>query len=270
MNPDPFSDTIAFLLQPGWTTAIFWSLMLASIAIAVYVFRTIPGQRSIEHVGNWAFRVLIGAMWWQQSLWKLPPYYTDQPQEPFGTTGLAYWMGLMGNPAAGRFRQQYSDTALLLIRPDRLRIGSADRGVTDPWLFHSVGRRHRGLADCQSVARSLQRTGRVALDLFLPVIADGELRVAPLRPQPWDRRHYNRSHQRAPEFWSGHPRRSHLTSARNSDHRAIAAAEGQTAAAQLFMGPCISQLSIAQCPRREPASDSVAFSMRFLAGAGTR
>jgi uncharacterized membrane protein YphA (DoxX/SURF4 family) len=100
MNPDPFSDTIAFLLQPGWTTAIFWSLMLASIAIAVYVFRTIPGQRSIEHVGNWAFRVLIGAMWWQQSLWKLPPYYTDQPQEPFGTTGLAYWMGLMGKHAA--------------------------------------------------------------------------------------------------------------------------------------------------------------------------
>jgi uncharacterized membrane protein YphA (DoxX/SURF4 family) len=100
MNPDPFSDTIAFLLQPGWTTAIFWSLMLASIAIAVYVFRTIPGQRSIEHVGNWAFHVLIGAMWWQQSLWKLPPYYTDQPQEPFGTTGLAYWMGLMGKHAA--------------------------------------------------------------------------------------------------------------------------------------------------------------------------
>ena len=39
-------------------------------------------------------------MWWQQSLWKLPPYYTDQPQEPFGTTGLAYWMGLMGKHAA--------------------------------------------------------------------------------------------------------------------------------------------------------------------------
>src|SRR5215469_17178250 len=99
----------------------------------------------------------------------------------------------------------------------------------------------------------------MAVDLFLPALVDAELRAASLRPQPRDRRHYNRSHQRAPEFWSGHPRRSHLTSARNSDHRAIAAAEGQTAAAQLFMGPCISQLSIAQCSRREPASDSVAF-----------
>jgi|GEM_PF-5892783 len=26
--------------------------------------------------------------------------YTDQPQAPFGTTGLAYWMGLMGKHAA--------------------------------------------------------------------------------------------------------------------------------------------------------------------------
>jgi hypothetical protein len=100
MNPNPFYDTITFLLQPGWTTAIFWLLVLTSIAIAANVFRTIPGQRGIEHVGNWAFRLLIGCMWWQQSLWKLPPYYTDQPQEPFGTTGLAYWIGQMSKHAA--------------------------------------------------------------------------------------------------------------------------------------------------------------------------
>jgi hypothetical protein len=100
MNPDPISDTLRFLVQPGWTTGIFWLLLLGSIAIAIYVYRTIPGQRSIEHLGNWAIRVLIGCMWWQQTLWKLPPHYTDQPQEPFGTTGLAYWMGLMGKHAA--------------------------------------------------------------------------------------------------------------------------------------------------------------------------
>jgi uncharacterized membrane protein YphA (DoxX/SURF4 family) len=100
MNPNPLYDTIMFLLQPAWTTAIFWMLLLGSVAIAVYVYRTIPGQRSIEHIGNWAIRLLIGCMWWQQSLWKLPPYYTDQPQEPFGTTGLAYWMGLMGKHAS--------------------------------------------------------------------------------------------------------------------------------------------------------------------------
>ena len=100
MNPNPFSDTVTFLLQPAWTTAMFWLLLLGSIAIAAYVFRTIPGQRSIEHVGNWGFRLLIGCMWWQQTLWKLPLTYTDRPQEPFGTTGLAYWMGLMGKHAA--------------------------------------------------------------------------------------------------------------------------------------------------------------------------
>jgi uncharacterized membrane protein YphA (DoxX/SURF4 family) len=100
MNPDPVSDVISFLFQSGWTTAFFSLLLISSIGIAIYVFRTDPAQRSIEHIGNWGFRVLIGSMWWQQSLWKLPPYYTDQPQEPFGTTGLAYWMGLMGKHAA--------------------------------------------------------------------------------------------------------------------------------------------------------------------------
>jgi uncharacterized membrane protein YphA (DoxX/SURF4 family) len=33
-------------------------------------------------------------------LWKLPPFYTDHPERPFGETGLAYWMGLMGKHAA--------------------------------------------------------------------------------------------------------------------------------------------------------------------------
>ena len=90
MNPNPFSDTIMFLVQPCWTTAIFWVLLVASAAIAAYVYRAIPGQRSVEHLGSWAFRLLIGCMWWQQSLWKLPPDYN----------GLAYWIGQMGTHAA--------------------------------------------------------------------------------------------------------------------------------------------------------------------------
>src|SRR5438309_8892354 len=100
MNHNPISDTVQFLLQPGWTTAIFWLLLFGSIAVAVYVCRTMPAQRTIEHVGNWVFRLLIGAMWWQQTLWKLPPAYTDHPEQPFGETGLAYWMGVMGRSAA--------------------------------------------------------------------------------------------------------------------------------------------------------------------------
>jgi hypothetical protein len=100
MNHNPISDAVQFLLQPGWTTAVFWLLLLGSIAIAFYVYGTMPAQRTIEHVGNWAFRLLIGCMWWQQTLWKLPPFYTDHPEQPFGETGLAYWMGVMGRSAA--------------------------------------------------------------------------------------------------------------------------------------------------------------------------
>jgi uncharacterized membrane protein YphA (DoxX/SURF4 family) len=100
MNHNPISDVIQFLLQPAWTTAIFWLLLLGSIAVAVHVYRTMPAQRTIEHVGNWVFRLLIGCMWWQQTLWKLPPYYTLTPDQPFGETGLAYWMKLMGRSAA--------------------------------------------------------------------------------------------------------------------------------------------------------------------------
>ncbi|HKS89843.1 MAG TPA: hypothetical protein VJR70_10415 [Stellaceae bacterium] len=100
MNPDPFSDVVGFLLQPAWTTAVFWLLLAGSVAVAVIALRTIPEQRRAAHIGNWIIRFLIGCMWWQQTLWKLPPYYTDQPKEPFGATGLAYWMGQMGKHAA--------------------------------------------------------------------------------------------------------------------------------------------------------------------------
>ncbi len=100
MNPNPASDVAGFLTQPGWLTALFWLLLVASIAIALFALATIPDQRRGFHMARWVFRVLIGAMWWQQSLWKLPPYYTDHPEQPFGDTGLAYWMKLLGQHAA--------------------------------------------------------------------------------------------------------------------------------------------------------------------------
>ena len=100
MNPNPFSDVVQFLEDPVWTTPVFWVLMLASIGIAAYAWRRVPGQRSGANLCDWLFRLVIGCMWWQQTLWKLPPYYTDHPEQPFGETGLAYWMGLMGKHAA--------------------------------------------------------------------------------------------------------------------------------------------------------------------------
>lgn len=113
MNPNPFSDVIAFVTQPGWLTPVFWLLLLASAAIAGYVWRTMPEQRTAAHLSDWAIRLLIGCMWWQQSLWKLPPYYTDKPNEPFGTTGLAYWMGEMGKHAAIPLQSDFVNHVIL-------------------------------------------------------------------------------------------------------------------------------------------------------------
>ena len=97
---NPVSDAIAFLTKPAWTTAVFWLLLIGSIAIAARAAATLPEQRRPEHVARWIMRFLIGAMWWQQTLWKLPPFYTDQPDKPFGETGLAHWMQILGKSAA--------------------------------------------------------------------------------------------------------------------------------------------------------------------------
>lgn len=92
MRENPFSDTLSFLTTGGWTTVVFWLLLLASIGIAVFNYRRDPQQRSAFRVWNWLARLFMGAMWWQQSLWKLPPTYTDQPD---GSGGLRYWMEQM-------------------------------------------------------------------------------------------------------------------------------------------------------------------------------
>jgi hypothetical protein len=110
---DPVSDVLAFLQKPGWPTPVFWLLLVAGVGVAFYAFIAIPGQRRFVHVCNWAFRTAIGAMWWQQSLWKLPPYYTDHPDQPFGKTGLAYWMTLLGKSAAIRLQADFVNNIVL-------------------------------------------------------------------------------------------------------------------------------------------------------------
>ena len=100
MDPNPIADVVAFVTQPGRMNAVFCGLLAAGGVIALYVFATRPEQRRFHHVLRWASRLLIGAMWWQQSLWQLPPHYTDQPSQPFGATGLGYVMTQMGRHAA--------------------------------------------------------------------------------------------------------------------------------------------------------------------------
>jgi uncharacterized membrane protein YphA (DoxX/SURF4 family) len=100
MNPNPFADVTAFVTDPVWTTAVFGLLVVASVLIAIFVWNRLPEQRKFSNILQWAIRLVMGGFWWQQSLWKLPPFYTDHPERPFGETGLAYWMGLMGKHAA--------------------------------------------------------------------------------------------------------------------------------------------------------------------------
>jgi hypothetical protein len=97
VRTNPFWDTLQFLVEPEWTTVVFWALLVASIAIGALVFRRDPAQRAPKHLWMFASRVLVGAMWWQQTLWKLPPTYTDQED---GSGGLRFWMEEMTKNAA--------------------------------------------------------------------------------------------------------------------------------------------------------------------------
>jgi len=90
MRPNPLNDTVHFLIQPAWSTPVFWVLLLASIVVALLVWARDPLQRAPRDVALWVLRVLVGAMWWQQSLWKIPPNFD----------GLKYWMGQEAEHAA--------------------------------------------------------------------------------------------------------------------------------------------------------------------------
>jgi uncharacterized membrane protein YphA (DoxX/SURF4 family) len=83
MRPNPLFDALSFLSNASWTTAVFWLLLIGSATAAVLAWRGDPAQRTIQHVGRWLLRVIIGTMWWQQSLWKIPPHYD---------WGLIHWM----------------------------------------------------------------------------------------------------------------------------------------------------------------------------------
>ncbi len=102
MKTDPFTDTWLFLIGAAgdyqelgaWRyliVCIFIALLVASVAVALANWRTDPAQRTARHFWTWLFRVLIGSMWFQGSLWKLP-----LPSAP----GLQYWTEQMAEHAA--------------------------------------------------------------------------------------------------------------------------------------------------------------------------
>ena len=89
MPPTPWNDAADFLSKSAWTTPVFWALLVASLIVAWAALARLPEQRW-RAVAIWLLRLLIGAMWWQQSLWKIPPNYD----------GLKYWMQQMVDHAA--------------------------------------------------------------------------------------------------------------------------------------------------------------------------
>jgi uncharacterized membrane protein YphA (DoxX/SURF4 family) len=89
-EPNVASDLFALLTASGWPTAALWILLLLSCVIAFRAWRGQPSQRSARSIGVWLLRLVMGVMWWQQSLWKIPPNYD----------GLLYWMKQMVAHAA--------------------------------------------------------------------------------------------------------------------------------------------------------------------------
>ncbi|MDE8346760.1 MAG: DoxX family membrane protein [Acidocella sp.] len=103
MRPNPASDVIVFLTKPSIFTLIYWLLLIGAALIAAQVWRRDSTQRTGTAIGILILRFFTGTMWWQQSLWKIPP------QEG----GLIYWMGQEVAHAAIPFQSFLIKTVVL-------------------------------------------------------------------------------------------------------------------------------------------------------------
>jgi len=110
MRPNPVNDAIHFLTGSA-LFYVFILLVVVSLVIAAINLIRDPEQRSLKHLSIFALRFFIGCMWWQQSLWKLPPTYTDRPD---GTGGLRDWVAKMVDGAAF---QIHSDFVQYIVQP---------------------------------------------------------------------------------------------------------------------------------------------------------
>lgn len=115
MPKNPFNDIWQFLTGTtdshlplgslGTMLAIlYWVLLLASIVIAILNWKEDPAQRSGMHFGTWVARVLIGTMWFEGMLWKLPLPASD---------GLRFWTEQIGKRAAFEAHRDFAMGVLL-------------------------------------------------------------------------------------------------------------------------------------------------------------
>jgi hypothetical protein len=106
--PTPLSDFWDFLIGNtgdhdalgAWKyllIALFLALIISSVAIAVKNWREDPSQRTGSDLATWFVRVLVGCMWFQGMLWKLPLPVSG---------GLKYWLEQMANRAAFEWHRE--------------------------------------------------------------------------------------------------------------------------------------------------------------------
>jgi uncharacterized membrane protein YphA (DoxX/SURF4 family) len=107
MRTNPFLDAWLFIIGSTgdheklgafkyFFVALFIALVAASLWIAWMNWREDPTQRTGVHVTTWFCRVLIGCMWFQGCLWKLPLPISEAFQ---------HWTGVMEENAAFEFHR---------------------------------------------------------------------------------------------------------------------------------------------------------------------
>jgi hypothetical protein len=106
--PNPLSDFWDFVIGNTddhnalgfWKylfVVLFLALIVASVIIAIRNWQEDPSQRSWSHLATWFVRVLVGGMWFQGMLWKLPLPVSG---------GLKYWTEQMADRAAFAFHRE--------------------------------------------------------------------------------------------------------------------------------------------------------------------
>ena len=112
---NPFTDvwhfltanTEDYLALGNWrflVLAYFYALVVASVVLAVRNWREDPAQRTGVHLGMWVSRFLIGCMWYEAMLWKLPL--------PIGS-GLQFWTEQEATRAAFAWHRELVTNVLL-------------------------------------------------------------------------------------------------------------------------------------------------------------
>ncbi len=106
---NPFSDAWTFLTANTgdfqklgeWrflVLALFYALLIVGTVVAFKNWQEDPAQRTGRNLGVWFARMLIGCMWFQGMLWKLPLPISD---------GLQYWTEQESTNAAFQFHRTF-------------------------------------------------------------------------------------------------------------------------------------------------------------------